>query len=120
MRRSQRALDHFGMVTCDRTILDMLDELERIAPSSLPVLILGESGTGKELIARGIHRLSGRTGQLVDINCSAVPETLLESEFFGHVAGSFTSAVRDKEGLFESAQLGSAFLDEIGRKPAVG
>ena len=114
MRRSQRALDQFGMVTCDRTILDMLDELERIAPSTLPVLILGESGTGKELIARGIHKLSGRTGQLIDINCSAVPETLLESEFFGHVAGAFTNAVRDKEGLFESAHHGSAFLDEIG------
>lgn len=114
MRRSQRALDQFGMVTCDRTILDMLDELERIAPSSLPILVLGESGTGKELIARGVHKLSGRTGQLVDINCSAVPDTLLESEFFGHVAGAFTSAVRDKEGLFESAQHGTAFLDEIG------
>ncbi len=114
MRRSQRALDNFGTVTCDRTILDMLEELERIATSSLPVLILGESGTGKELIARGVHQLSGRTGSLVDVNCSAVPENLLESEFFGHVVGSFTSAVRDKEGLFESAHHGSAFLDEIG------
>ena len=113
-RRSQWAFDTFGMVTRDRSLLEMLEELTNIAKSDLPVLVLGESGTGKELIARGVHDLSGRTGQFVAINCSAIPATMLEDEFFGHVHGAFTSAAGDKMGLLEMAHDGSVFMDEVG------
>jgi transcriptional regulator with PAS, ATPase and Fis domain len=78
------------------------------------VLILGESGTGKELIAQNVHRLSGRVGEFLAVNSSAVPETMLESEFFGHMKGAFTNALADKVGLFEAAHEGTIFLDEIG------
>jgi transcriptional regulator with PAS, ATPase and Fis domain len=88
---------------------------KQIAPTSAPILIEGESGTGKELIARLIHRSSRRSsGSFVAVNCGAVPETLFESEFFGHRAGAFTGALRDKPGIFEAAHGGTAFLDEIG------
>ena len=95
--------------------------VERVAPSDLPVLIQGESGTGKELIARAIHTASPRAAQpFVAINCAAVPESLLESELFGHEKGSFTGAVMRKPGLFEVADKGVLFLDEIGEvSPAV-
>jgi two-component system response regulator HupR/HoxA len=87
----------------------------QIAHTSAPVLIEGESGTGKELIARLIHRSSPLArGLFVPVNCGAIPETLFESEFFGYRAGAFTGAVRDKPGIFETAQGGTAFLDEIG------
>jgi transcriptional regulator with PAS, ATPase and Fis domain len=88
---------------------------KQIAATSAPILIEGESGTGKELIARLIHRSSRRSsGSFVAVNCGAVPETLFESEFFGHRAGAFTGALRDKPGIFEAAHGGTAFLDEIG------
>jgi DNA-binding NtrC family response regulator len=114
LRRSQWALDTFGIVTRSAPLLDMLHELGRVAVSDLPVLVLGESGTGKELVAKGVHLLSGRTGEFVAINCSAVPEAMLEGEFFGYMKGSFTNAVADKPGLFEVAHEGTVFLDEIG------
>jgi two-component system response regulator PilR (NtrC family) len=96
----------------------VMERVEKVAQSRSNVLILGESGTGKELIARAIHFNSPcRDRPFVTINCSAVPETLLESELFGHMKGSFTGAVANKEGLFEVAHEGSLLLDEIGDTP---
>ncbi|HEX5131983.1 MAG TPA: sigma-54 dependent transcriptional regulator, partial [Candidatus Krumholzibacteria bacterium] len=105
-----------------RTIVGKSDEMQKIfnlvdkvADTDSTILIYGESGTGKELIARAIHFRSSRAnGPFVSINCGALPESLLESELFGHVKGSFTGAIRDKEGLFKVAQGGTFFLDEIG------
>ncbi|SDT99468.1 sigma-54-dependent transcriptional regulator [Desulfobacula phenolica] len=89
--------------------------IEQISSTKTNVLITGESGTGKELIARAIHENSDRKNNpFVVVNCGGIPDTLIESEFFGHVKGSFTGAVSDKQGLFEAANLGTIFLDEIG------
>ena len=97
-----------------RNMEDLLRLVSRAAHSNVEVLIQGESGTGKELIARMIHEHSGRQGPFVAVNCGALTETLLESELFGHVKGSFTGAVADKRGLFEEANHGTLLLDEIG------
>jgi two-component system response regulator HydG len=95
--------------------LDVLRLAETVAPTDSTVLITGESGTGKEVIARYIHELSARAdASFLSINCGALPESLLESELFGHVKGSFTGAVKDKSGLFTAANKGTFFLDEIG------
>lgn len=92
--------------------------IERVAPTKSSVLIIGESGTGKELVARELHDQSEVRGQaFVPVNCGAIPETLIESELFGHKRGSFTGAVSDKPGLFEVAHGGTLFLDEIGEIP---
>jgi len=93
-------------------------QIEMVAPTGAPVLITGESGTGKELVARAIHEHSPRKGRaLIKVNCSAVPDSLFESEFFGHVRGAFTGALKDKLGRFELADGGTLFLDEIGEVP---
>jgi len=95
--------------------LSVLRLAETVAPTESTVLIQGESGTGKEVVARYIHHLSARaSGAFLSINCGALPESLLESELFGHVKGSFTGAVKDKSGLFTAAGGGTFFLDEIG------
>jgi DNA-binding NtrC family response regulator len=101
-----------------KRFLEVLKLAEHVSPTESTVLIQGESGTGKEVIARYIHNLSNRVdGPFLSINCGALPENLLESELFGHVKGSFTGAVRDKQGLFAAARGGSFFLDEVGEMP---
>ncbi len=96
----------------------LLEQIELVAPTTASVLVLGESGTGKELVARAIHERSGRSARpLVKVNCAAVPRDLFESEFFGHVKGSFTGALRDRIGRFQLADGGTLFLDEVGEIP---
>jgi DNA-binding NtrC family response regulator len=96
---------------------EMFSRIRRIAPHYRAALITGQTGTGKELVAQALHRLSLVKGRFVVLNCSAVVETLFESELFGHVRGAFTGADRDKMGLFEHANGGTLFLDEIGDMP---
>jgi transcriptional regulator with PAS, ATPase and Fis domain len=96
----------------------MFSRIRRVAPHYRAVLVTGETGTGKDLVAQAFHKLSpARSGRYVVLNCSAVVETLFESELFGHVRGSFTGAATDKAGLFEHAHGGTLFLDEIGDMP---
>ena len=95
--------------------LDAVERTSRAAPMQRPVLIIGERGTGKELIAERLHRLSPRWGEpLVVMNCAALPETLIEAELFGHEAGAFTGATKQRAGRFEEADQGTLFLDELG------
>lgn len=95
--------------------LDAVERASRAAPMSRPVLVIGERGTGKELIAERLHRLSTRWDEpLVTMNCAALPETLIESELFGHEAGAFTGATKSRAGRFEEADKGTLFLDELG------
>ena len=91
--------------------------IQLAAPSTSTILVQGETGTGKELVARAIHKLSGRKGKLVSVNCSAIPSELLESELFGHEKGAFTGADKPRAGRFEMASGGTLFLDEIGDMP---
>ncbi|HPY74901.1 MAG: sigma-54-dependent Fis family transcriptional regulator [Planctomycetes bacterium] len=96
-------------------LIEVLEILDKIVATEVPILIQGESGTGKELIARAIHAYSSRVDKpFITENCAAIPESLLESELFGHTKGSFTGAYQDKKGLFEIAHTGSLFLDEVG------
>ncbi|HEY6972569.1 MAG TPA: sigma-54 dependent transcriptional regulator [Candidatus Angelobacter sp.] len=106
-----------GMVGRSPQMWEMFSRIKRIAPHYRAVLVTGETGTGKDLVARALHRLSPAKGKLVVLNCSAVVETLFESELFGHVRGAFTGADRDKPGLVEHANEGTLFLDEIGDMP---
>jgi DNA-binding NtrC family response regulator len=105
------------IIGASRPMRSLLDLIARAAQSSSTVLITGESGTGKELVAQAIHDLSGRPGRLVPINCSAIPAELIESELFGHTGQAFTGAKQARPGLFETADRGTIFLDEIGDLP---
>jgi two-component system NtrC family response regulator len=107
-----------GMIATDDSMLKVRRMIEKVAPADVSVLVLGESGTGKELIARAIHKQSGRRdGKFVAINCAAIPEQLLESELFGYEKGAFTGAVKQTIGKVEMASGGTLFLDEIGDMP---
>jgi DNA-binding NtrC family response regulator len=104
-----------SIIGSSEKIRDLLDMAGRVAASDATVLITGERGTGKELVAKGVHFNSARSaGPFVAVNCAAIPESLIESELFGHVKGAFTGAARDKEGKFELADGGTILLDEIG------
>ncbi|HUF70956.1 MAG TPA: sigma-54 dependent transcriptional regulator [Longimicrobiales bacterium] len=104
-----------GLVGRSPAMKMVFEAIRLVAPTDATVLILGETGTGKELVARSLHELSARAdGPFIAVNCAALPESLLESELFGHLRGSFTGAHRDKTGLFEAANGGTIFLDEIG------
>ncbi len=106
------------MIGDSQPIKELREEIDRVARSDAKVLITGESGVGKELVASAIHAQSARAERpLVAVNCAGIPETLLESELFGHVKGSFTGAYRDKPGKLELADRGTIFLDEIGEMP---
>jgi DNA-binding NtrC family response regulator len=107
-----------GIVGRSPLMLEVFDRMRRVAPHFQTALVTGPTGTGKELVAKALHRLSPRAAKaFVVCNCSAIPETLMESELFGHVRGAFTGAEQDKAGLFEFAGQGTVFLDEIGELP---
>src|SRR5512132_1184427 len=107
--------DHYGIIGRSRAMQDVIKRAELVAETKSTVLITGETGTGKELVARAIHdRSAQRDMPLIKVNCAAIPETLLESELFGHVRGAFTGATTTKRGKFALADGGSIFLDEIG------
>ena len=110
-------LDH--VIGTSAVMASLFEMVRAVAPTSSTILVTGESGTGKELVARAIHGLSGRAdGAFVSINCGALPDTLLESELFGHVKGAFTDAREGKKGLFEAAHGGTLLLDEVGETSA--
>lgn len=119
VRLRKEVRDRFSrFVGKSRTMRDLYTLIEKVAPSTSSILILGESGTGKELTARALHEHSPRKDKpFVAVNCGAIPDTLIESELFGHKKGSFTGAIADKPGLFEQAEHGTLFLDEIGEIP---
>ncbi len=107
--------DHYGIIARSRAMQDVIQRAELVAETKSTVLITGETGTGKELVARAIHdRSAQRDMPLIKVNCAAIPETLLESELFGHVRGAFTGATTTKKGKFALADGGTIFLDEIG------
>src|SRR3977135_49577 len=116
-RTGSMALD--GIIGVSDSMRSLCRAIEKVAPTNAAVLLLGDSGTGKELLARAVHRLSGRSHlQFVAINCAAIPDNLLESELFGYEKGAFTGAARTTPGKLEAANGGTVFLDEIGEMPA--
>jgi two-component system response regulator PilR (NtrC family) len=118
LRETEEAVGFGNMIGSSREMLKVYATIKKVADTPANVLILGESGTGKELVARAIHENSSRSGMhFVVINCGGIPENLLESELFGYIKGSFTGAYSDKAGLFEIADGGTVFLDEITQLP---
>jgi len=114
-RRLGKVQQFAGIIGRDAKMQEVFELIRELAATNVPVMIQGESGTGKELVAAAIHNEGPRAGKLfVPVNCGALPESLLESELFGHVRGAFTGAIRDKKGRFELADGGTIFLDEIG------
>ncbi len=111
------AKEEFVLIGKTRPLEEIRGMIERVSPYTAPVLIVGETGSGKEVVARLIHKASGRTGNFVDINCSAIPRDLFEGELFGFKSGSFTGATKDRKGLAAWADGGTLFLDEIGDLP---
>lgn len=119
MQRNLQPDSFEGMLGSSAIMQDVFASIRKVASSTAPVLILGKSGTGKEMAARAIHQRSRcKDGPFVAINCNAIPETLMESELFGHEKGAFTGANAQRKGLIESASGGTLFLDEIGEMPA--
>ncbi len=117
-RALESAAARYGIIGTSPALLQALGELERVSQATASVLLLGESGTGKELFARAVHLASLRRGApFIKVNCAAIPETLFESELFGHERGAFTGAVTARAGWFEQADRGTIFLDEIGELP---
>lgn len=116
-QRLNEKLNSKGMIGSSPEMKRIQETIEQVAPTRATVLITGESGTGKELVAQALHQASGRTGKFVAVHCAALPETLLESELFGHERGAFTGAVEMRKGRFELAEDGTIFLDEIGEIP---
>ncbi len=118
MTELERESGHWGyagMVGQSAPMKELFRQMDRVSSSDIPLLIHGESGTGKELVARGTHERSGRSGgPFVAVSCAAIPETLLESELFGHEKGAFTGAIRERRGRLEQANHGTLFLDEVG------
>jgi len=118
IRKIQESYSFGNMVAKSKVMQSVFKLVEKVAQYNTTVLIYGASGTGKELVARGIHFKGGRSKKpLVPVNCGGIPENLLESELFGHVKGAFTGANRNKKGLFQEAEGGTIFLDEIGELP---
>ena len=117
MARNQLRGDYSEIIGDSSQIFEVLQQIEHFAATPMRILISGETGAGKELVARALHKNSGRLGEMVSINCAAIPENLLESELFGHEKGAFTSAEAQRIGKFERAHKGTLFLDEIGEMP---
>src|SRR5579863_9548225 len=119
LREQTGAMALEGIIGVSDAMRALCRSIEKVAPTNATVLLLGDSGTGKELLARAVHRLSGRSHlQFVAINCAAIPDTLLESELFGYEKGAFTGASKTTPGKLEAANGGTVFLDEIGEMPA--
>lgn len=119
MNKHPNDISHFsGIIGKSKAMREILEKIQKVSSFKTTVLITGESGTGKELLAKCIHDNSPRKNKaFIPINCGAIPEHLIESELFGHRKGAFTDAIKDKKGLFEEANGGSIFLDEIGELP---
>lgn len=114
-RLKKKVNKNFQMIGQSQAILKIKEMIDKVAPTEARVLITGENGTGKELVAHAIHKNSNRSnGPMIEVNCAAIPNELIESELFGHVKGSFTGANKDRAGKFEAANGGTIFLDEVG------
>ena len=109
--------DYSEIIGDSLQMFEVLQQIEHFAATSMRILISGETGTGKGMVARALHKNSGRAGEMVSVNCAGIPETLLESELFGHEKGAFTSAEVQRIGRFERADNGTLFLDEIAEMP---